>query len=187
MSALGREVYGRMVTIKAFGPEDRQVLLRDAVDQFQHLSVMVESQKAYLQGTIEFWQARTNTKMAVAAERLAVIAAITLPITALSSVLGVNSSSTTGRTGYCWPSHWRDAGDVHNAAGMGKAKGLVLAAGLPTCLAGGVADVGCQGLDDRHPAFVRDASVRELLVRPSMIGARTLPWEMSQSERPCAQ
>ena len=51
---------------------------------------MAETQKSYLQGTIEFYQARTNTKMTIAAERLAVIAAITLPITALSSVLGVN-------------------------------------------------------------------------------------------------
>jgi magnesium transporter len=90
MSALSREVYGRMVTIKAFGPGHGQVLLQDAVDQFQHLSVMAESQKAYLQGTIEFYQARTNTKLTVAAERLAVIAAVTLPITALSSVLGMN-------------------------------------------------------------------------------------------------
>jgi Mg2+ and Co2+ transporter CorA len=32
----------------------------------------------------------TNTKMTIAAERLAVIAAITLPITAISSVYGMN-------------------------------------------------------------------------------------------------
>jgi magnesium transporter len=90
MSTLSREVYGRMVTIAAFGPGAGQLLLQDAVDQFHHLSVMADSQKAYLQGTIEFYQARTNTKMTVAAERLAVIAAITLPVTALSSVLGMN-------------------------------------------------------------------------------------------------
>ena len=89
MAALSREVYARMVTIEAFGT-DAHHLLQDAVDQFQHLSVMADTQKAYLQGTIEFYQARTNTKMTVAAERLAVIAAITLPITALSSVLGMN-------------------------------------------------------------------------------------------------
>ena len=90
MSALSREVYGRMATIEAFGPGLGQSLLHDAVDQFHHLSVMADSQKAYLHGTIEFYQARTNTKMTVAAERLAVIAAVTLPITALSSVLGMN-------------------------------------------------------------------------------------------------
>ena len=89
MAALSREVYARMVTIQAFGAEGQQ-LLHDAVDQFLHLTVMADGQKEYLQGTIEFYQARTNTKMTIAAERLAVIAAITLPITALSSVLGMN-------------------------------------------------------------------------------------------------
>lgn len=39
---------------------------------------------------IEFYRTRTDTKMTIAAERLAVIAVITLPITALASVLGMN-------------------------------------------------------------------------------------------------
>lgn len=38
---------------------------------------------------IEFYRTRTETKT-IAAARLAVIAAVTLPITALSSVLGMN-------------------------------------------------------------------------------------------------
>jgi Mg2+ and Co2+ transporter CorA len=41
-------------------------------------------------GVTEFYRARTDTKMTIAAERLAVIAAITLPITSLSSVIGMN-------------------------------------------------------------------------------------------------
>ena len=90
MAALSREVYGRMVTIEAFGAGKGQDLLLDAVDQFQHLTVMAGGQKDYLQGTIEFYQARANTKMTIAAERLAVIAAVTLPITALSSIFGMN-------------------------------------------------------------------------------------------------
>ena len=51
---------------------------------------MADSQREYLQGVIEFYQTRTGTKMTIAAERLAVIAAVTLPITALSSILGMN-------------------------------------------------------------------------------------------------
>ena len=51
---------------------------------------MADGEKENLQGTIEFYQARTNTKVTIAAERLAVIAAITLPVTAVSSVLGMN-------------------------------------------------------------------------------------------------
>ena len=59
---------------------------------------MARSQEEYLQGVVEFYQTRTNTKMTIAAERLAVIASITLPITALSSVMGMDVivNSATG-------------------------------------------------------------------------------------------
>ena len=90
ISTVTREVCGRMVTIEAFGPGRGQSLLEDAVDRFHRLSVVADTQKSSLQGTIEFYQARTTTKMTVAAERLAMIAAVTAPITAVSSVLGMN-------------------------------------------------------------------------------------------------
>ena len=90
MAALSREVYARMGKIRALGSSAAQELVEDIVDQFDRLRSMADGQKDYLQGTIEFYQARTNTKMTIAAERLAVIAAVTLPITALSSILGVN-------------------------------------------------------------------------------------------------
>jgi Mg2+ and Co2+ transporter CorA len=89
MASLSAEVYGRMQALAVFGA-DGQSLLENNVDQFRRLATMAHSQEAYLQGVIEFYQTRTNTKMTIAAERLAVIAAVTLPITALSSVLGMN-------------------------------------------------------------------------------------------------
>ena len=89
MSSLSAEVYGRMRALAVFGSEG-QALLENNVDQFQRLATMAHSQEDYLQGVIEFYQTRTNTKMTIAAERLAVIAAVTLPITAVSSVLGMN-------------------------------------------------------------------------------------------------
>ena len=90
MATLSREVYGRMATLEVFGSGHGQSVLADLVDQFQRIATMADGQKDYLQGVIEFYQTRTNTKMTIAAERLAVIAAVTLPITALSSVLGMN-------------------------------------------------------------------------------------------------
>jgi Mg2+ and Co2+ transporter CorA len=39
---------------------------------------------------IELYQTKVNTKMTVAMERLAVIAAVTLPVTAIASVYGMN-------------------------------------------------------------------------------------------------
>src|SRR6478735_9529438 len=89
-AAMSREVFARMHKIKAFGRGRGQKKIGDAVDQFDHLCAMADGEKENLQGTIEFYQARTNTKVTVAAERLAVIAAITLPVTAVSSILGMN-------------------------------------------------------------------------------------------------
>jgi len=89
MSALAREVYGRMHTRVVFGKHDAE-LLHDVEDQFGRIAAMADTQREYLQGVIEFYQTRTNTKMTIAAERLAVIAAVTLPVTAISSVMGMN-------------------------------------------------------------------------------------------------
>jgi Mg2+ and Co2+ transporter CorA len=89
MAALSREVYGRMTTLPAVGDAAR-ALVADVEDQFRRIAQMGDAQREYLQGVIEFYQTRTNTKMTIAAERLAVIAAVTLPVTALSSIVGMN-------------------------------------------------------------------------------------------------
>jgi Mg2+ and Co2+ transporter CorA len=65
-------------------------LMKDVLDQYQTVAHISDSQRLFLMGVTEFYRARTDTKMTIAAERLAVIAAITLPITSLSSVLGMN-------------------------------------------------------------------------------------------------
>src|SRR4030095_5740183 len=67
-----------------------RVLVSDVEDQFRRIAQMGDAQREYLQGVIEFYQTRTNTKMTIAAERLAVIAAVTLPVTAVSSIMGMN-------------------------------------------------------------------------------------------------
>lgn len=89
MAALSCEVYGRMGHLAAIGHEAHR-LVADLEDQFRRIGLMADAQREYLQGVIEFYQTRTNTKMTIAAERLAVIAAVTLPVTAISSVMGMN-------------------------------------------------------------------------------------------------
>jgi magnesium transporter len=99
IAATSREVYGRMARLAVFGAAGA-AQLDDLEDQFRRVAAMADSQREYLQGVIEFYQTRTNTKMTIAAERLAVIAAVTLPITALSSIVGmnviVNDTTTVG-------------------------------------------------------------------------------------------
>jgi magnesium transporter len=89
MAALSREIYGRMGHLPALA-DGAHALVVDVEDQFRRIAQMGDAQREYLQGVIEFYQTRTNTKMTIAAERLAVIAAVTLPVTAVSSIMGMN-------------------------------------------------------------------------------------------------
>jgi Mg2+ and Co2+ transporter CorA len=91
IALLNHEAFTRLAALRGFGDGDGDHnRLTDLVDQFKHIARVAEGQKNYHQGVIEFFQTRTSTKMAIAGERLAVIAAVTLPITALSGVLGMN-------------------------------------------------------------------------------------------------
>jgi Mg2+ and Co2+ transporter CorA len=91
MAGQSREVYGRMAAaLIRFIPVEAQPLVADLADQLERVRGLADGEKDFLHGVIEFYQTRTDTKMTIAAERLAVIAAVTLPITALSSIYGMN-------------------------------------------------------------------------------------------------
>lgn len=90
ISATAVEVYERMAAVSRWLSDSDRHLLADNIDQFRRTHRLADGQREYLQGVIEFYRTRTDTKMTIAAERLAVIAVITLPITALASVLGMN-------------------------------------------------------------------------------------------------
>ena len=90
MAALGHQIYQRMSALGRFIPADRQPLVADLEDQFARVSGVADGQVRYLEGVIDFYKARTDTKMTIAAERLTLIAVLTLPITAVSSVYGMN-------------------------------------------------------------------------------------------------
>jgi magnesium transporter len=90
MGALGGEVYGRIVALGDRVPSADLHLVSDLIDQLNRIRGLADGEREYLQGVIEFSRARAETKMTIAAERLAVIAVVTLPITALSSIYGMN-------------------------------------------------------------------------------------------------
>ncbi|MCW2805475.1 MAG: putative magnesium and cobalt transporter [Propionibacteriaceae bacterium] len=90
MASQGGEIYRRAIKLATFAPPEGIALLTDLLDQYNRVAHISESQLDFLMGVTEFYRARTDTKMTIAAERLAVIAAVTLPITALSSVMGMN-------------------------------------------------------------------------------------------------
>ena len=90
MAAQGAEVLARAVTLSARSGATDAAALEDLSDQYERLARVTASQLEFLEGVTSFYRARTDTRMLIAAERLAVIAAITLPVAAISSVLGMN-------------------------------------------------------------------------------------------------
>jgi magnesium transporter len=90
MATLGHQLYRRMAALGRFIPADHQPLVTDLEDHFARVAGVADGQVRYLEGVIEFLKARTDTKMTIAAERLTLIAVLTLPITAVSSVYGMN-------------------------------------------------------------------------------------------------
>lgn len=90
MGGASREVYKRMASLSRVVPPEHRPLMDDAMDQFDRVAGVALVQRDYLQGVIDFYRARTDTKMTIAAERLAVVAVVTLPVTALASVYGMN-------------------------------------------------------------------------------------------------
>ena len=90
MAAQSHDVMARVVQIVRELPEDDRALVADLADQFDRVRSVGDGESQFLFGVIDLYQTKVNTKMTVAMERLAVIAAVTLPITALSSIYGMN-------------------------------------------------------------------------------------------------
>ena len=90
MAAQGGEIYRRAIKLTTFAPPSGLKLMKDLLDQYETVASISQAQLDFLMGVTEFYRARTDTKVTIAAERLAVIAAITLPVTAISSVMGMN-------------------------------------------------------------------------------------------------
>ena len=90
MAAQCGEVWARMAGLARLPDESARPYLRDLADQFERVRSIADGEAHFLFGVIELYQTKVNTKMTVAMERLAVIAAVTLPITAIASIEGMN-------------------------------------------------------------------------------------------------
>ena len=96
MGAESREVYARMVAIARFLPDDAKVYVDDLVDRFDRVRSLCDGEKEFLQGILDYYQSRTATKMNLAMERLALITAVVLPITAIAGIYGMNVIVSNG-------------------------------------------------------------------------------------------
>ena len=90
MAAQTHDVCARISSLDRWVPEQSRALAQDLADQFDRVRSVADGEAQFLFGVIELYQTKVNTKMTVAMERLAGIAAVTLPITALASIYGMN-------------------------------------------------------------------------------------------------
>ena len=95
-----REVYARITSIAGretptegrqsyaglLDPSDSEDLIR----QFERVRGTVDGEREFLDGVVDFFQTRTSTRINVAMERLALLTAVLLPITAIASIYGMN-------------------------------------------------------------------------------------------------
>ncbi|HET7689215.1 MAG TPA: magnesium transporter CorA family protein [Nocardioidaceae bacterium] len=90
MAAQSHDIFARVLMLDRWLTEKDSVLIRDLSDQFDRVRSIADGESQFLFGVIELYQTKVHTKMTVAMERLAVIAAVTLPITAIASIVGMN-------------------------------------------------------------------------------------------------
>ncbi|HSE70068.1 MAG TPA: magnesium transporter CorA family protein [Nocardioidaceae bacterium] len=90
MAAQTHDVFARLESLDRFVADGDRAFAHDLAEQFDRVRSIADGESRFLFGVIELYQTRVNTKMTVAMERLAVIAAITLPVTAIASVYGMN-------------------------------------------------------------------------------------------------
>jgi magnesium transporter len=91
-ASLSREVYAgrRTMALSTSVVPERLAIIEDIIDQYDHLSRLCDAEKGFLDQVLSFHDARTVTKMNVAMERLALIAAVLLPVSAISGIYGMN-------------------------------------------------------------------------------------------------
>jgi Mg2+ and Co2+ transporter CorA len=91
MAGLSREAYaGRLTVARSSSPPEQIAIIEDLIDQYEHLKSQCDAERGFLDQVLDFYQARTVTTMNIAMQRLALIAAVLLPITAISGIYGMN-------------------------------------------------------------------------------------------------
>jgi Mg2+ and Co2+ transporter CorA len=90
MAAQCHDIWRRMAGIHRMADDADAALAHDLADQFERVRSLADGEAHFLFGVIELYQTKVHTKMTVAMERLAVIAAVTLPVTAIASIYGMN-------------------------------------------------------------------------------------------------
>lgn len=85
-----RVVYARTAVLaRRLLPAEQRRFVDDAEDQFTQVRRLCRGQKELLQGVLDFSRTRTSAKMDLAMSRLALLSAVAMPISIISSIYGM--------------------------------------------------------------------------------------------------
>lgn len=90
MAAQSREAYSRMNQLARFLPPEAHPYIDDLLNEFDRIRSLADGEMEFLQGVVDYYSSRTTTKINIAMERLALIAAVILPINAVAGIYGMN-------------------------------------------------------------------------------------------------
>jgi Mg2+ and Co2+ transporter CorA len=79
-----------MAALKRFLPLEAQPFIDDLNDHFERVRSLCDGEREFLQGVVDFYQSRTQVKMNIAMERLALLSAVLLPLTLVAGIYGMN-------------------------------------------------------------------------------------------------
>ncbi|MCA1727328.1 MAG: magnesium transporter CorA family protein [Actinobacteria bacterium] len=90
MAAQSKEAASRMNVLARFLPPESHPYVEDLLNEFDRVRSLADGEKEFLQGVVDYYESRTTTKINIAMERLALIAAVILPINAIAGIYGMN-------------------------------------------------------------------------------------------------
>lgn len=91
MATHNRAVFDRLSRMAGELLPDSMSDVEDAADQFARVQSMCAAERDFLQELLDLYQTRATDSINIAMERLALISAVALPITAVASVNGMNT------------------------------------------------------------------------------------------------
>ena len=91
MATHNRAVFDRLSRMAGELLPDSMSHVEDAADQFARVQSTYAAERDFLQELLDLYQTRATDSINIAMERLALISAVALPITAVASVYGMNT------------------------------------------------------------------------------------------------
>lgn len=91
VAAQNREMYLRLESLAPrYVPSEDRHFIEDVKNQLERIQSLCEEERDFLEGVLDYYQTRSTTKIQFAMQRMALITALLLPVTAVASIYGMN-------------------------------------------------------------------------------------------------